>query len=66
MPSSAKETLRRALGPHHRTERAYNSAAGLAHAYEIEATSMSRLFDLYAPLPLKNKQITISPVEWTN
>ena len=45
---------------------AYDSAAGLAHAYEIEATTMSRLFDLYAPLPLKDNQVSISPVEWTN
>src|SRR5439155_20324416 len=43
---------RRALSDHIKELRqAYDSAAGLAHAYEIEATSLARLFDLYAPLP---------------
>jgi hypothetical protein len=58
-----RQALRQRIGELRGT---YDSAAGLAHAYEIEATMMSRLFDLYAPLPLKDNQISISPVEWTN
>jgi hypothetical protein len=42
--------------------RAYSTA----NLYQGQALQMSRLYDLYAPLPLKDDQITISPVEWTN
>jgi hypothetical protein len=37
-----------------------------AQTSERAAITYANLFDLYAPLPLKDNQITISPVEWTN
>jgi len=37
-----------------------------ARAAEYSANTCAALFELYAPLPLKDNQITISPVEWTN
>jgi len=44
----------------------YNGEFNAARFYESRASTMARLFDLYQPLPLKDDQITINPVEWTN
>ena len=42
------------------------NALNRARSVQSRALSYAGLFDLYAPLPLKDNQITISPVEWTN
>jgi hypothetical protein len=47
-------------------KKARNPILNRAHAAEGAAWIYVNLFDLYAPLPLKDNQITISPVEWTN
>lgn len=40
--------------------------ASRARSIEATARIYAALFDLYAPLPLQDDQLTISPVEWTN
>jgi hypothetical protein len=38
----------------------------LADSQLNRAKTLAKLYDLYAPLPLKDDKIVISPVEWTN